>query len=188
MTESQVPAAADERKASSAQHHTFEATVVWTGGRAGRLAAPGNPPLPVAAPPQFGGPTGVWSPEQLLVASVASCLMSTFVYFAERFKVQLASYSSSARATVEQTPQGLRFTAIEVAITVTVPDEEALRKASSLRLKEKLEKYCPVSAAVGCPVRLRLELRSADTARAAGDTEARAADARRDRDQAGETP
>ncbi len=37
-------------------------------------------------------------------------------------------------------------------------DSEAVERASSLRLKEKLEKYCPVSASLNCPVRLALEI------------------------------
>ena len=38
----------------------------------------GLPTLEFAAPPEFGGPGGIWSPEHLFVASVSSCLMTTF--------------------------------------------------------------------------------------------------------------
>jgi uncharacterized OsmC-like protein len=59
---------------------------------------------------------------------------------------------------MEKTSQGLRFTRIDVSIAVTVSDDEALERASSLRLKEKLDKYCPVSASLSCPVRFVLEM------------------------------
>jgi organic hydroperoxide reductase OsmC/OhrA len=114
--------------------------------------------LTVATPPEFGGPEGVWSPEELLVASVESCLLSTFLYFADRFQVAFESYSSTSTGRVKKTTQGLRFTGIDVLITVIVPDDEAARRASALRLEEKLEKYCPVSASLNCPVRLVLEV------------------------------
>jgi len=137
---------------------TFEASVEWQEGRRGVITHEGKPPLPVATPPEFGGPPGVWTPEELLVASVASCLMSTFVYFADRFKVPFLSYSTTAKGRMEMTERGLRFTEIEVAITVGVGDAEAADKIAALRFEEKLEKYCPVSAAVNCPVRLRFSV------------------------------
>jgi len=138
----------------------FTVTLEWEEGRRGRLSARETPPLPVATPPAFGGPEGVWSAEELFVASVGGCLMSTFLYFADRFDVPLETYASTATGRVEKTPQGLRFTAMEVNIRATLPDEETHRRASGLRLKEKLEKYCPVSTALACPVRITLDLKA----------------------------
>jgi len=137
---------------------TFKTEIVWRQGRQFRLSARENPDLIAATPPQFGGPAGIWSPEELLVASVGGCLLSTFLYFADRFKVPLDSCSIASTGTLEKTSEGLRFTGIDVSIAVTVADEQAVERASSLRLKEKLEKYCPVSASLNCPVRLVLEV------------------------------
>jgi organic hydroperoxide reductase OsmC/OhrA len=109
----------------------------------------------VAVPPDFGGPAGVWSPEELFVASVASCLMSTFLYFVERLGIRLRSYSSSAVGFMDKTPDGLRFKVIDVSIAVEVEDESDSRKATEL--KERLEKYCPISASLGFPVRLEVK-------------------------------
>lgn len=136
----------------------FTVTLEWEEATQGRLAARENPPLPVATPPAFGGPEGVWSPEELLVGSVASCLMSTFLYFAQRLDVPLQAYTSDASGRMEKTPNGLRFTSMEVAIRATLAEEEAHRRAADLRLNEKLEKYCPVSTALNCPVRITLDL------------------------------
>lgn len=136
----------------------FEVDLVREMDNWGTLTARQNPHLRVATPPAFGGPEGVWSPEELLVASVGGCLMSTFLYFANRFNVAVEAYASTARGSLNKTPEGLRFTDFEVAIRVTVPDESARETAASLRLKEKLEKYCPVSASLNCPVRLDLSI------------------------------
>jgi organic hydroperoxide reductase OsmC/OhrA len=142
--------------------HVFETQVVWQRGRECRVEARDNPALTVATPPEFGGPEGVWAPEELFVGSVESCLLSTFLYFAERFELPFSSYSSTSRGTVEKTPEGLRFTGIDVSIAVTVPNEKAAKKAAALRLKEKLEKYCPVSTSLCCPVRLAFEVTGAN--------------------------
>jgi organic hydroperoxide reductase OsmC/OhrA len=137
---------------------TFQTKIVWQRGREFLLSARENADLVAATPPQFGGPAGIWSPEELLVGSVGGCLLSTFLYFAHRFDVPFNSCSSTSRGTLEKTSEGLRFTGMDVAIAVAVPDEEAVEKVSSLRMKEKLEKYCPVSASLNCPVRLVLEV------------------------------
>jgi organic hydroperoxide reductase OsmC/OhrA len=136
----------------------FQAETIWRHDQECRLSARGNPDLAVAAPPEFGGPEGVWSPEELFVASVGSCLLSTFLYFASRFKLGFESCSSTSTGRMEKSAQGLRFTCIDVLVAVTVADAEAANRASSLRLQEKLEKYCPVSAALSCPVRVVLEI------------------------------
>jgi organic hydroperoxide reductase OsmC/OhrA len=138
--------------------HDFTVDLEWQTDTQGRLQARTNPPLLVATPPEFGGPQGVWCPEELLVASVGGCLMSTFLYFVERFSVPIEGYSSTSRGTVSKTADGLRFTGLDVAIRVTIADGAAREKAVSLRLQEKLEKYCPVSAALSCPVRLDLSI------------------------------
>ena len=136
----------------------FTVNLAWEKDKEGTLTARTNPGLPVATPAQFGGPENRWSPEELFVASVGSCLMSTFLYFTDRFDVPLEAYSSVSTGRMGKTPDGLRFTSIDVAIRVTVPDEEVRERAAPLRLREKLEKSCPVSTALNCPVRVTLDL------------------------------
>ncbi len=138
---------------------TFETELAWSDGKQAILNARDNPILRVAAPPEFGGPPGIWCPEELLAASVESCLMSTFLYFAERFSLALAGYSSRAKAVLEKTAAGLRFSGVEVRINVVWADAESLEKAGSLELKEKLAKYCPVSASLNCPLSVQMEFR-----------------------------
>jgi organic hydroperoxide reductase OsmC/OhrA len=52
----------------------------------GREAASGTvlvtagdlPDIATAPPPEFDGPSGIWSPETLLIASIADCFILTF--------------------------------------------------------------------------------------------------------------
>jgi len=85
--------------------HTYQTEIVWRHERECRVSARDNPELTVATPPEFGGPEGVWSPEELFVASVGSCLLSTFLYFAYRFGLAFGSYSSTSTGRMEKTSQ-----------------------------------------------------------------------------------
>jgi len=138
------------------QKYSYETTIVWQGKKEGVIQAQGNPELNVAAPPEFGGPSNIWSPEQLFTASVESCLMNTFLFFAEMLNIEIQSYRSTASGHMEKTPDGLRFTAIDVVIFVTVDSSEELQKAKNLQ--SKLERYCPISTSLQCPVRLDLKI------------------------------
>ena len=139
---------------------TFETELMWQKDKEADLKARDNPLLQVATPPEFGGPARTWCPEELFVASIESCLMSTFLYFAERFKLLLTAYSSASKGILNKTTAGLRFAGVEVRIEVAWEDDESLRKAASFRLKENLEKYCPVSASLNCPVSIQMKMRT----------------------------
>jgi organic hydroperoxide reductase OsmC/OhrA len=136
--------------------YTYEANTVWQRGKQGSIHVAGKPEIEVATPPEFGGPSDVWSPEQLFVASVDSCLMSTFLFFAEKSAIKMHSYNSVTVGRMDKTPDGLRFTAIDVSITVSVDADSELEKTT--RLQAKLEKYCPISTSLRCPVTLSLKV------------------------------
>jgi len=142
--------------------HIFETKTLWERDRVFQVKSAGLPALTASTPAEFGGPDGHWTPEHFLVGAVETCLLSTFLYFAGRFKLSLCSYSSSAQGTVEKTPEGLRFTGVDVFIECTVADRSAVEKTASLHLKEKLEKYCLVSASLAFPVRVELDVGPAD--------------------------
>jgi len=139
--------------------YSYETRVTWEEGKQASIHAGDKAILQVAAPPEFGGPEDMWSPEELLVASVGSCLMTTFLYFIELLKIRLVSCESNASGAMEKTPDGLRFTAMDVAIAAKVKSASDYQKTTEL--KKKLEKYCPVSTSLNFPVRLSLEVRAA---------------------------
>jgi organic hydroperoxide reductase OsmC/OhrA len=136
--------------------YTYEANTVWQRDKQGTIHAADRPGIGVAAPPEFGGPAGVWSPEQLFMASIDSCLMNTFLFFAQRSAIKMHSYKSMTVGRMDKTPDGLRFTAVDVSITVGVDGDSDVEKTT--RLQAKLEKYCPISTSLRCPVTLSLKV------------------------------
>jgi organic hydroperoxide reductase OsmC/OhrA len=58
--------------------HNYAITSILNNDGQVSLKANNTPKMVITAPPEFGGPAGNWSPETLLVASVASCFLLTY--------------------------------------------------------------------------------------------------------------
>ncbi len=132
--------------------YQYQINLEWTGQRTGELTAEGLAPLPVAPPPEFKGPGGQWTPEHLLVAATASCLMTTFLAIAEISKLAVLSFRMESYGRLEKVPEeGYRFTEITLApeIGVTPEDEERARK-----LLEKAGKNCFISKSLRAMVQV----------------------------------
>ena len=138
---------------------TYKTSVNWSEGKTGVLRSETKPDVPVGTPPEFGGPKeGYWTPEDMVAASVGSCIMTSALFFIDRAGIELQSYESTADAVMEKTPTGLTITKVAVEATVALKDsgqEEALRKAM-----DQAEKNCPVSASLKCPVELTVQVQA----------------------------
>jgi organic hydroperoxide reductase OsmC/OhrA len=132
----------------------YPVTVRWTSGRAGYAeSVDGLPGLPLAAPPEFGGEEGLWTPEHLLVASVASCLMTTFLAIAELSKLEVESLEVGASGhLVRGEDRRYRFDRITVRPVVGVVGESAREKA--LRLLAKAEELCLITRSLSAEVQM----------------------------------
>jgi len=58
--------------------HSYTVTAEGSALGAVSVVSAGLPAMATAPPPEFDGPGGVWSPETLLIASVADCFILTF--------------------------------------------------------------------------------------------------------------
>ena len=83
--------------------HFYEVSVNWKTDRKGTLSSPVlETDIEVATPPQFPkGIEGIWSPEHLFVAAVNSCLITTFLSFAENSNLHFRNVSSKAVGKLE---------------------------------------------------------------------------------------
>src|SRR6476619_6132355 len=82
--------------------HSYEVTL--TGGPTGyaTIATDGVPPLSSAPPKDFDGPGDAWSPEHLLLASVAACFMFTFRAVARGSNFDFIALDLSAHGTAHR--------------------------------------------------------------------------------------
>lgn len=128
------------------ESHDYEIQIVSTGVRSGVLDSEEDrlPSLYVASPPEFGGPEGVWSPEHLFIASVASCLMTTFRAMAELSKLEIIEYSDEVTGRLQRGEDRLySIDKITLRPRVVIGSDEDLEKAE--KLLNKAEVTCLIS-------------------------------------------
>lgn len=138
--------------------HRFPVSVHWQEGHLTRASAPDKPDLEIATPPDFkGGIAGVWSPEDLLVASTAACYAVTLAAVAERWNLTLHGLDVEGTGHVERRDDGrFGFVAIDLQATVDVDSNEvdAAQKAAA-----KAERLCLISLALDTPVHVDVKVR-----------------------------
>ncbi len=91
---------------------SYVASTTWSHDRQGVLASEGKPSFGVASPPEFKGVAGVWTPEDLYVAAIDACQMTTFLALAARSGISLLSYRSKATGLLEFAEGGYQFTKV----------------------------------------------------------------------------
>ncbi|MER3425196.1 MAG: osmotically inducible protein OsmC [Nitrospiraceae bacterium] len=126
--------------------YTYRSSVRWTERKMGVISSAGKPDVQVATPPEFRGHEGIWSPEDLFVASVNVCVMSTFLAFAERAGLGFTGYESEAEGRVELVEGKLQVTAVTLKPRVTLKPGEDAGKAKDLL--HKAESNCLISNSI----------------------------------------
>ena len=81
----------------------FKNTVYQLSNEPAKTTMSGINETEVGSPPEYGGNPNALNPEEMLVASVNSCIMLVFYHFADKYKVDIASYHSDAEGKVEKT-------------------------------------------------------------------------------------
>lgn len=134
--------------------------VTWTKDRCGTVQPEGKAELAVSAPPEFHGPAGVWTPEDLFVAALETCLMLTFVSLCQDAGLELVSYSSTASGRLEKTPDGLAFgwVVISPVIEARCPEQQILE------LINRASDLCMIRRSAGCQVAVYPEVHGSEGA------------------------
>ncbi|MGD9895863.1 MAG: OsmC family protein [Candidatus Methylacidiphilaceae bacterium] len=141
--------------------HRYE--VIARGGPSGNLSveAKNLPTLAVTAPAQFGGPGNVWSPEDLLAASVASCFILTFDTLAELSHLPWLEITCPAEGLLEMSDGKRRFTRFLLRPTLKLPKGGDPKKAE--HLLHKAEERCLITASLTSSVTLSASIEFADS-------------------------
>jgi peroxiredoxin-like protein len=132
--------------------------VQLAGGPSGHatLAVAGAPELRSAPPEEFGGPGDAWSPEHLLLAAVQTCFLFTLRSVAQASKIEFHSLELAAEGTVDRQDGVTRFTQITLRPRITLAP--GTDRGRTLRVLEKSEKACLVSASLATPISLEPEI------------------------------
>lgn len=123
---------ATQKPAVRRKSFTYHTGITWVGQRAGITRSGEKLPFRTASPPEFKGEEGVWTPEDLFVAAINSCQLTTFLSFAIKLALPVVSYESEAEGLLEFVEDGFRFTKVVLRPRIVVGDAfavDAVRKA-----------------------------------------------------------
>ena len=110
---------------------TYRTFTEWVGGRAGTFSAAGKPTFRVSSPPEFRGERNVWTPEDLFVGAIETCLLMTFMSIAQKRGIEIDAYYSESTGLLESIEGSYRFTRVILKPTIIVANEAAIEAARS---------------------------------------------------------
>lgn len=103
-------------------------------------------PISCSIPPEFMGPGGGYSPEDLFSISLLNCLIATFKVYCEKGKVSFQEIKGKVRLTVDRLPgeSGFVFTQADVFFDI----RGASDAAKARKLLDGAIKDCAVSNSI----------------------------------------
>lgn len=123
--------------------HTY---IVGASGQANgpvAVTAPELPDIETAAPPQFDGPGGTWSPETLLCAAVVDCFILTFRALGRATHLEWRRLDCRVEGTLDRVERVAQFTAFRTIAKLVVPPGTDAAKAH--KLLEQAEHTCLIA-------------------------------------------
>jgi peroxiredoxin-like protein len=144
--------------------YSYRTSAHWTTHKHGIVEAEGIPTtISFSAPPEFGGESGLWTPEHLLLAAVSTCYLATLRAVAEASKAEFHSLELTVEGVIEKQEGGFRFTRILLRPVVII--EKELERERTGRLLEKAERLCLVSRSLACATLLEPKIVAQELAR-----------------------
>jgi len=153
----------------NSKNHEYTARIEWTGNtgqgtrsyksyqRDWQLNTGGKPVIDCSNDPVLGGDPNKYNPEDLLVASVASCHMLWYLHLCSVAGVNVTAYRDIPLATGELLPSGAgRFTVITLRPTITITDGSDEKKALSIH--DDIHQYCFIARSINFPVKIEARI------------------------------
>lgn len=97
------------------------------------------PPIHCAIPPEFMGPGGAYSPEDLFAMSLLNCLIATFKVYCEKSKLNFEEVKGKAILTLDRQmgQSGLVITQADIYFDITgATDKEKVRKIMDSAIRD----------------------------------------------------
>jgi organic hydroperoxide reductase OsmC/OhrA len=133
----------------------YKAETIWSSARRGMLSAPGRPNIVVGSPPEFNGEPDVWAPEELLVGSLNTCMMLTFLTLAQARGLTPVGYESEAEGLLENVEGKYHITEVTVLPRVILKSDAELEPAR--KTMEGVEAHCFIANSINARVTLTPE-------------------------------
>lgn len=131
--------------------HQYEVNLSWKSGELSELSS-GPRVLSGGPPAQFDGTDETrWSPEHLILAALAQCLMLTWISLNKRSQIPLKGWESKGSSVLEKTKEGLVFTSFKISVTLKT---DAARVDEARKLLDTAKKYCIIANALKTPTTL----------------------------------
>ncbi|HZU42523.1 MAG TPA: OsmC family protein [Terriglobales bacterium] len=137
--------------------YRYRTTAHWSAHRTGIVEAEEIPrTINFSAPPEFGGDPGLWTPEHLLAAALATCFVSTFRAVADASKLEVLALAADVDGVLEKGQSGFSFTEYRLRPKLTIAREEDRERAG--RLLAKAEHVCLVTRSLSGRVEMQAEI------------------------------
>lgn len=142
--------------------HLFEATAKWTSkqnpevtsrfySKSHTISLEGKPILEVSAAKAFKGDPSLYNPEDLLLSSLVSCHMMSYLYVCSQNGIEVLAYSDNAEATLEVNPDGSgSFTEVRLNPKVMIANSDKVELA--IALHKKANQLCFIANSCNFPV------------------------------------
>jgi organic hydroperoxide reductase OsmC/OhrA len=127
--------------------HEYRVTAWWASGRTGLVKSASTPvAIHFSSSPEFGGLEGRWTPEDLLLSSLASCFTVTFRVLAQRADFEYTDLEVYVEATLRKTASGYALDKFIIRPTLTVLFDHDREQGTALL--KRTQTVCLVSKAL----------------------------------------
>ncbi len=146
------------------KNHHYKTKITWTGNsgqgtkdyrsyeRSHTISVDGKEIINASSDPSFRGDKTKFNPEELLVASLSSCHMLSYLHLCAINKIIVSEYIDEAEGTMQETDDGGgRFIEVILKPVVTISDKNMLEKATQLH--HDANKLCFIANSVNFPVK-----------------------------------
>lgn len=122
----------------------------------GRVEVEGTGAMAFDIPKEFGGKGSAPSPEHMFLASIAACMITTFIYMAKKVNLKVKDVRAKVSGKLERMERGgFRISNISAKIEVSV--ERGAEKDAEKCLNA-LNTYCIIKNTLDAPPRIQMEL------------------------------
>ena len=105
---------------------TWRTFTEWMGGKSAMFSAASKPSIKISSPPEFHGEKDAWTPEDLFIGAIETCLLMTFNTIAEKRELEIDAYYSESTGLLEYSEGQYRFTRVVIRPTIVVADDKAI--------------------------------------------------------------